>query len=318
MGFFVRPRSNILGVELSLLGAGLCYAYFRTPKQQRASRSIENALTAGKLLFGIAVLAECFVGPAGDAIRPLSYRLPHFWMLPFAWLVVAGEEAGGQTQLARLYLVAVLVTQPLIAYPVAGTQLGPATVLVSVAAALSLADALRAVPEVVHHSFCGKHAFSAAGLIGAIVLLFLFCREAIDGRRKYASFAPLDLPGACRVRLKAEDVQTYQGVVNYLASPHIESFLTIPGMNSLYFWAGKEPPTQLNASDWLALLDPRQQERVWEAAQKIHGLVVVRNRGAVHTWMRSASINQVPFVKHIDQDFQVEVTIGGFEILIRR
>jgi hypothetical protein len=74
---------------------------------------------------------------------PLFEDLPHFWMIPFAWLTAASETKRPAEQLARLTLAAVAVMQPLIAYPVAGTQLIPASALMSVVAAVCLADAIR-------------------------------------------------------------------------------------------------------------------------------------------------------------------------------
>jgi len=98
-------------------------------------RRLQSFLAVAKLVFGVtgfAVFAE-------NVHVLLSTGLPHF-LLPFAWLVAASGTDRPAEQLARLALAAVAVMQPLIAYPVAGTQLAPASVLLSVVAAVCLAD----------------------------------------------------------------------------------------------------------------------------------------------------------------------------------
>ena len=249
---------------------------------------------------------------------PVHNDLPHFWMLPFAWLVAVPETGTSQSRFARLALLMIAVMQPLIACPIAGTQLVPSSMLIPVLGAVCLANGLRAglgfMADISHSRWWRL----AVGAAGSAVLLVPFGLETLRLGQYYTSRTPLNLPGATRIRLSSEEVQIFQTVTAELARPQVETFLTLPGLDSFYFWAQKDPPNGLNVSAWIVLLDAHEQERIWQAAQSHPGLMVVKNRKWIRSWVGGRSVEQLPLVRHIDDNFKTVSECGGYELMIRR
>ena len=92
----------------------------------------------------------------------------------------------------------------------------------------------------------------------------------------------------------------------------------MPGLDSFYFWARKEPPNDLNVSAWIILLDAQAQERIWRAANVHPGLMVVRNRRLIRSWVGGRSVDQLPLVRHIEENFKTVATYGSYELMARR
>ncbi len=134
----------------------------------------------------------------------------------------------------------------------------------------------------------------------------------------WLALTPLNLPGASRLRLTDQQAHLYQELVQPLSRPEIETFLTFPGLNSLYFWARKEPPTGLNVTTWMTLLDAPCQERIWEAANKYPGLMAVRNNPLAAFWAQGRPLDHLPLVRHIDEHFRTVRSIDGYELMVRR
>jgi hypothetical protein len=317
--FYAPWRSNLTGVWLALAGAVGCWGYLRAREPFGHQPWFRAAISAAKLLFGVTVLAEfqlCMTWPT--PYTPLFIGLPHFWMLPFAWLVLASSPSRPADQFARLALLAVTVLQPLIAYPIAGSQLVPASVLLCVVAAVCLADALRGLLPNLSDLFRGPWLRFAAGGIAGISVVLSLGLDSFKLANRYAALTPLHLPGMKHVRLRQEEVRTFEELVGSLARPEVETFLTLPGLNSLYLWAQKDPPTGLNVTTWMTLFDAASQERIWQAAQQHPGLVVVRNNKVVAFWMRGRPVNHLPLVQHIEENFTTASSQGGYELMVRR
>jgi len=105
--------------------------------------------------------------------------------------------------------------------------------------------------------------------------------------------------------------------VAQLARAEVETFLTLPGLDSLYLWAQKDPPNDLNVSAWVILLDAAAQERIWQAAQLHAGVMVVRNRSLIRSWVGGRSVANLPLVRQIEEHFQTVTNFDGYEIMAR-
>ncbi len=351
---FVPWQSSVLGAWFALAGAFTCLLFVKGRLGAECTSPPGSLLTIAKLVFGVLVLFEFYVRQQGSRpLMPFDYRLPHFWMLPFAWLAavggpcamaqkardsarfrdqavargfagasLVGEVSAGSCinesacRAGRRSLVAIAVMQSLIAYPVAGTQLVPASMLLAVVAAVCLGDAAaEIVPKL--RGFCVWPLRCALGSVVALLLVAFIARETKTAARNYAALSPLNLPGAKRVHLPPDQVRALQQLVEPLARPEVETFLTLPGLNSFYFWAEKEAPTGFNAA-WMLPLEAEAQEKVWEAARQRRGLMVVRNRSLVRHWTKNRSAEQLPLVKYIQDQFQTVLTNGTYEVMIPR
>jgi hypothetical protein len=314
--FLIRLRSNYLGPLLGILGAAACYGYLVRRSSFGAQRWFRSVLVFGQICFGVLVLAEFYLKRTGSStLVPLHDYLPHFWMLPFAWLAAVPETEEHSTRFGRVALVLIAVVQPLIACPVAGTQLVPASILLLVVAAVSLTNGLSAGFRSCADLFPSPAARLGFASLGAVVLLVPFAQETLKLRTAFASRTPLNLPGAARIRLTSDEVRVYHQIVDDLSRPEVGTFITLPGMDSFYLWAGKEPPNGLNVSAWIVLLDTAEQESIWRAAQTHQGLMAVRNRRLIRSWVGGRSIAQLPLVRHIDESFVRVADYGGYEML---
>jgi hypothetical protein len=109
-------------------------------------------------------------------------------------------------------------------------------------------------------------------------LLFLYGGQWCPPLRywnAHASLPSLDLPGARHVRLPLASLETYRPLTEYLQT-HCDTFVTYPGLNSLYFWTGKPPPTQFNVAE-IMLLSEHDQNQVVAALKRAKRPLIVLN-----------------------------------------
>ena len=322
--FFVRWTSNALGLWLALGGAAASYGWIRLRSTCRDTIWYRACIVLAKLIFGLCVLLEFYGRPADESLlKPFQPGWPHFWMLPFCWLLVVPVPRPATAVMGRFALLALAVIQPLIAYPVAGTQLSPASILLLPLGVVCLADACRLAFEFPIFAWLLdpprlRWVRWSAGVVCLAALLTLLGREADARHQTYAALTPLGFPGATRVHLPAEQVGLFRQITERLASPASETFLTLPGLNSFYFWAQKEPPSSLNTTTWMTLLDGTEQEHVWKAAQDKRGLMVVRNQSLAAHWLRSRTNASFPLARHINDEFGTIYTNSGYEVMVRR
>ena len=300
--FLFLREMNVWAITLAVAGLASLSWYLWGRGALANSRIFHSSVACAKLLFGTAVLTYC--SPLSPFL-PFGQVLSSFWMLPFLWLMVAVRAAASPSEiLTRLAFVCVASLQPLGAYPVAGSQFNVATGLVPVIGAVCLSDAVRELSGFALPRWRWSRWWPGA-LIGvvSIAALITFRSEVTQARSRYLAATPLELPGASRIRLSSREVRLYQDLVRPLARPEVDTFLTLPGLNSLYFWAQKDPPTGFNVTAWMTLLDDGQQQRIWDAAKGRSGLMVVRNRYLIRFWMQGRPINGSPLVQDIEAHF---------------
>lgn len=315
--FMFIPKMNVRAITLAVAGLASLSWYLWGRAALADSRIFHASVACAKLLFGSAVLTYC--SPLNPFL-PFGTLLPGFWMIPFLWLVAAVRTAASPSEiLTRLAFVCVASLQPLGAYPVAGSQFDVATGLIPVIGAVCLSDAVRELSIYALPRWRSSRWWPGAFVgVVSIAALITFRSEVTQARSRYLAATPLALPGASRIRLSSRNVQLYQELVRPLARPEVETFLTLPGLNSLYFWAQKDPPTGFNVTAWMTLLDDRHQERIWESAKGRSGLMVVRNQYLIRFWMQGQPIDRSPLVREIDAHFDTVKTFGGYELMARR
>jgi hypothetical protein len=102
------------------------------------------------------------------------------------------------------------------------------------------------------------------------------------------------------------------------AQAHGRSLFTMPGQGSLYFWAGQDPPTCLNATAWMTLLTSDQQARVVADLQKTPDLCVIRWKPLVEMWTRGRDVSQNKVVRYIEDNFVTVESFHECDIMVRR
>lgn len=229
--------------------------------------------------------------------------------VPFAWLVAvpaAGSSWTATESFARRLLCLATVLQALVAYPIAGTQQQMATYLVIVVGVVCATDLVRAAPPL----------FRWAVAPIALVFVVVAVSRSAAAANVYRGQTPLNLRGASRIRLPHDQAAEYQWVVANLRA-HAETFVSLPGLNSLYFWTGERPPTATNVTTWMTLLDDGQQRSI------ARSLLSHDRACAVVTdysfWTRGQDLARAPLFRTLQDDFiPTPLTTGTFTILDRR
>ena len=252
-----------------MAAAGLAVAIYvvRSPRDDRRA-----ALNSAKVVYGTAVLAlaiAAFVIESdvsldfGTVLRGNAKLLWH--LAPgFAWLlVVPGRvEAPG----ARAALAMTAVVSMLIAFPIAGSQITYSVILLTAVAILTLTDGVAAA------------AFSPDGRLGAARLcrvtlfaglaLALPLRVAMAHRSYHFQSSDPHLAGASRLRLPPAGAELYSTLARDM-SRDCDTFMSINGVNSLYFWTGMRPPTGSNMTVWPNYFTADQQAAIIEVLDSV-------------------------------------------------
>jgi hypothetical protein len=271
------------------------------------------------LLIVVAAMKLTFAGYVFYQANSRGYAELITQALPFTWLAaIHFGTLDPRRQWGRLLIASVTVTQALVAYPVAGTQRALATVFLNVVAGICLADSLafasrwlqlrlrQPLPQLLGH-----------GLVG-LVLVGYFALTARLIQRGYEVSLPLDLRGAHWLRTNEANVAAYRWLcANLERQPG--TFLTMPGLNSLYLWTNKEPPSTSNMTHWMTMFDAARQEPILRLAAKDPHLCAVRQNELAARWLRPGQdISSGPLVGFIDQGFTTAAAFSGYEFRVRQ
>jgi hypothetical protein len=249
---------------------------------------------------------------------------PLLLALPLAWLAaVPPGGRGSRGGFGRVFVPALAILQALHAYPVAASQTSWAGMLLIPVGAVCMADGTAALAAFGRARGRPPGPLAWRAVPVAAVLLFLaWVLATIIGPaagaavRTYGAGTPLLLPGAERVRLSPESVQTYRSLSKALGN-RCGTFVSIPGTNSLYLFSGIPPPTYLNATAWMFLFDDATQLRVVGAVERLPEVCAVRNQGLLAYWSQGRAVPRGPLVSYIERSFGPAKTIEGFELLVR-
>jgi hypothetical protein len=244
-----------------------------------------------------------------------------FLALPLAFLAVLDprRERGDPTlSYARLLLPALAVIESLQAYPIAGTQLSMAALLLVPVGAITLNDGIVQLRE----SAAGQSrrrmlrlaAWAApAALIVNLAFYQLFAFLAVSG---YQATQPLGMHGAILTRAAPERASNLRALVAVI-DQECSSFITLPGMASFYPWTGQAPPAQLYSGVWMYFLGSAEQKQIVAELSAMPGVCVVRDQAVVDFWAEGRPVPNRPLVEYINSSFRLEERFGDYELLVR-
>jgi hypothetical protein len=244
-----------------------------------------------------------------------------FLALPLAFLAaVDPRRDGGDPTLgyARLLLPALAVIESLQAYPIAGTQLSMAALLLVPVGAITLNDGIAQLREWATGEARGRLLAAVAWvapamLIANVAFYQLFAFLAVSG---FAAAQPLGMHGAVLTRLAPERAGNLRSLVAVI-DRDCSSFITLPGMASFYLWTGQAPPAQLYSGVWMYFLDEAQQERIVADLKARPGVCVVRNQAVVDFWAEGRQVPDRALVEYINSSFKPAGRFGDYELLVR-
>ncbi|HEX8200227.1 MAG TPA: hypothetical protein VF590_07045, partial [Isosphaeraceae bacterium] len=264
-----------------------------------------------KLLFSAGVFASVLV------------KVPRLLMnqgTPFLWLVLTptpGSAAAPGPGLSRLILGFVATLQLLQAYPAAGSQRYFGTFLDILVAAVCLGDVLAWADLRAGDRPLGA-AVRRAGLplaLAAVVALLAY--RTYHSLKAYHNQTPIDVPGGDRLRLPPQQAALIRWLVANLGR-HADTFLCTTGFNSLYLWAGKQPPSTILIGNSLEIYSQEQQEALIASLARCPYAWVITHATFFDYAGSARPPNPSALLAYIDAEYVSCGRVAGYEILVRR
>ena len=296
----IEWRVSPLVVVVATMSLALAIASVRLDPSRRAALAVWMKLSLG----------------AGVAVILISDRSALIAVAPLIWVTLTDprhERPRVSTLFPRAVVCVLAALYLLIAYPVNGSQQDWATMLIIPAAILNLADAgsvlaLRANAAV-------RQSAQAALLALVMVAYFVIFNPVrlIDTHR---ALSPLDLHGAERIRLDAQQVRVYHDLVKNI-DRSCDTFATVPNFMSLHFWTRKAPPDAFDSKMWILLVDHDTQRRLVGSLARHPSACVVLNQSNADRLASVSGIDPGPLISYVRQSFRTVRTIGNYELMVR-
>ena len=346
-GWFLRPAEtpgiqfgvlrldplSLVWAAVGLAGAAVCAFLVDVDGVEDGWPSIAVAL--GRVALGAAIVVTLVDGPAfaqfDELTRPLVVAGP------FAWVVVlAPPGAPPRSRFIRLLIAALAVLQPLHAFPVPGTQLAWGQLLFVVVGCMCLADGAH---ELAASRLIASSRRAVARWVTTIALLGFAAWVAFgpldsyadENSADYRGRVALDLPGAVRVRGAPDQVANLRELSAAIRR-HCDTFLTLPGLNSLYLYTGEQPPAVLNGP-WTYFFSSAEQRAVLDRVDDVERLCVVENRELQKFWaafsgdgrpeqseaerQAQREVERRPLVAFIRREFEPIGDYDGYVLMVR-
>ncbi len=310
----VLGTPGLVWVTLALVGATAWLSAGGRPTSDR----VDAVLAIVRIAVGLGMwitLASAVLGAPGNLPRVIAFAVP------FAWIAsIPPREETTQRRFVRVAIPALAVLQVLHAYPVPGAQLAWATLLFVIVGGICIADGATAIPA--PPALRARVAVVAA----SIVALGFGTWLALDRLRPFGDTAaatyrasvPLDLPGAQRQRVdlpRAENLRALTAGIERSC----DTFLTLPGLDSLYLYTGQTPPEEMSSS-WMLYLDDADQQRIIDLVDDRPRLCAVIKPDLLDFWRvyaPRAEIPDRPLVRFIEDDFRPIHDYSGYTLAVR-
>ncbi len=304
-----------LGLAVAALAAAGCLrvAFRRGPARELARLAaawLKLAAGGG----GVVLIAFMAAG-----VQPSSTPLATLFqcLMPVSFLLLvpgAGRAAVGAGRGCLGLLTAFMV---LYAFPVAGSQLAVAAVLMVCALPVLLTEGaaeLRALrPGRLSQALQpSARARALASLLGLVVLAQL----TAQAWRDWSGGRAAELPGAALIHLTQDEWSRTHWVLQRVAS--CPALYTFSGSMSFYFWTDRPSPTAINSNDALGLLSASQQERVVSDLARQPGLCIVSTPGQLKLFDRGQIASRPPLLRYIEDNFETIAENGPYAILGRK
>jgi hypothetical protein len=296
------------GMVASVAGLALALAFSWLSSHSSAQQSrYYQALDCLKLALVVVFFALAL---NRSYERLLAYFSPFLWLL----LVQQKSSENDARYYARILLAFLAAFQTMHSYPVFGTHLTLATVLMLPIFAVILSDSTK--------NLFGGHVprfrpLLHTAALAAILVSYVFWMNVYGEFRGYRQGTPLDLPGAKHVRLDPKTVKELHWMTSKLKA-NADTFISMPGMNSLYFWTGLRPPTSFNAGSWMFLLNDSEQLAVVDALRRYDRACAIYSESGVDFWLGGRPMRDTPLVTYIHEEFVPIETQGRYTYMERK
>ncbi len=98
-----------------------------------------------------------------------------------------------------------------------------------------------------------------------------------------------------------------------------DTVMGMPDMLSLNFWADKDPPTTLNADNWIYLFNDAQQSKIVSALSKRPDACVAYNPELLAFWNTGKiDLRTVPLARYIYDSFKPAGSVDNYYIAVHK
>jgi hypothetical protein len=329
-GWFIRPAGTAGIAHAALLvhplswiwaalGVGLAVVVHRAwtrPFQLRLQTAAATGRVAAGLLMWLSLTGPILKLP-GDLTQGMVVGAPLVWVA-----AIPPRGRSDQSSFLRLLIPALASLQFLHAYPMPGSQLTWSVFLLVPVGGICVADGLEELSELAIS--WGTAVRVAQALATAALLVFgtWLClkplrTEARAASARYDESVSLGLPGATRIRVTPPLAEQLQSLVAGIRQ-HCDTFLTLPGMNSLNLLSEEEPPVELS-SPWPFFFSTSEQQRIVERVRSTPGLCVVYKPDLVEFWggYFGGAPPRRPLIRFMEDEFRPIRNYSGYFLMVR-
>jgi hypothetical protein len=245
------------------------------------------------------------------------------WVLPFLWIAVLPPARDTQglailpSLFGRLSLALLAVSQVLGLYPVSSVQMAVPVYIGSLSFLLvgeSLIVDLTTSNRSHGLSWVRRIPAIALSIGFAVVITGWFGLVTYRLGSQYNRFSSLALPGANLLRIEELSAARYRFLAENLRDCR-PSFLTIPGLNSLYGWAGVEYPTGFNTGENFALLSHEQQREMVQVGRRCQPIALVFSQKLVDFWTGGRFQPSGPLIDFIRTECRPVGHVGDYALM---
>jgi hypothetical protein len=244
--------------------------------------------------------------------------------LPVAlvWVAAIPTRRDAKTPAARfvrLFIPALAILQVLHAYPNPGSQIWWSAFLLVVVGAVCVSDGLAELGVSALSLRLPAARLAAAGALGVAIWVGLvgLVFPLRDYQSTYRHGTPIRAWGATRIRVQPGMAQDFEWLTATLQK-RCDTFITMPGLGSLYLMTQKTPPTWMNISNWMYSWDAKTQQRVVDQVKSAPRLCAVYYPGLEAFWSQGRPVPDRPLRAFILKGLQPLSSHGVFEVRVRR
>ncbi|EHB49712.1 hypothetical protein MycrhDRAFT_5099 [Mycolicibacterium rhodesiae JS60] len=307
----VLPGWTFLIDVLALLGA-IIYWYI---SRRRESRTV----AVGWIYLFAAFTFFIGLAMAVSVTAPIPYS--PVGLAPLAWLALIRQpgHTGDAAAFACLLLPPLAVLQTLHAYPVAGSQLSWAGLLLLPTWALCSANGIRwalASGGQQNSRLLSIRIGAVTAIIAAIAMMTIQTKHTFDRfRSAHEGSVPLALRGAEAIRVDPKLAADLRATVDAIER-NCDTFVERPGMASFYLWTSQMPPTGYDPTSWWVAYDSATQQAVAQTIRRLSRVCLLENESLVKFWTPTAS-SPIDLGRYLDHDFLPTAKFGDYRLLQR-
>jgi hypothetical protein len=288
----------------------------------RAGPRVRTTLGLGRIVIGAGIWLA-FASPVLGL--PLELTRATVIASPFVWLAAIGRPGEApELRFVRVLIPALALLQTLHAFPIPGAQLAWSEILFLIVGGICISDGIEdvaALSRELRPSLGSAPRVFASLAVVALGVWFAIDRVkpyTDDADALYAASVPIGLPGTDRMRtneLRAEQLRDLSRGIEQ----NCDTFLTLPGMDSLYLYTGEPVPEEMG-SPWMLFLTDSEQADIVAKVRDDPNLCVVRKPDLLAFWVAytdGRGVPDRPLVRFIRDDFHTIHNYSGFYLQVR-